>query len=158
MAPVIDALIVGIVLSLAGWAIRRRRPEHRIKRLRAMCRRHLASAMRPRWHFVQIVREAVRLLGAADVARAAGVPITLVFDWQEGAFGNPPEEMYLRAFAVEAVLRETTCAVWWTERKRLGPVPAPMQNSIPFVHGRKRLVNLDGTPVVADLTDLRRTK
>ena len=122
MAPVLDALVLGIVLSLAGWAVRRRRPEYKLKRLRRRCREHLERSMRPRWEFVQIIREAAELLGAGDVAKAAGVPITLVFDWQDFEFGNPPEEMYLRGPAVEAILKETGCAVWWKERKRLGPI------------------------------------
>jgi hypothetical protein len=107
---------VALAVFATGWAAYRRRPEQRLNRLRARCRTHLARAMRPRWEFVQIVREAVALFGPADVAKVAGVPITLIFAWQDFTFGNPPEEMYLRGPAVEAIADQLTGCGWVPER------------------------------------------
>lgn len=130
MAPVIDAIVLGGLLGLASWLIKRRRPDYKLKRLRRLCRTHLARALRPRWEFVQIIRLASELFGPGDVAVAAGVPITLVFDWQDFTFGSPPEEVWLRGAAVEAILKETGCAVWWEERKRLGPMPPSLVGGV----------------------------
>ena len=120
-----DIVVVGALV----YVLNARRPEARaraqrraISALRRSCIAWLNANPRTRRAFTRIIREAVALFGGDEarlaklvgerdesasgckrVAEAAGVPITLVFDWQEGVFGHPPEEIYSRANAVASI-------------------------------------------------------
>ncbi len=104
MIEVVATLGFGASLAAFVLSVRSRRPDVRRKKLRARCAEYLNGVRHTRRAFQKIVREAVDLYTPSRVAIAAGVPIDLIFDWNDGNFGKPPEEIYSRSSTVASIL------------------------------------------------------